>query len=238
MIDAKVDAILLRPVNETTPVPAVIAARKACIPVFTENRFLDPEGAVAGRDYVTGIGADPVVQGQLIADWLIIAKGGKATIIEIEGTPGTSSAIGRKKGFEDRIATQPGMKIVASESGRFQRSIAHEVVEKLLPLHPKANVIFTHSDMMALGTLDALKSAGRTPGKDVMIVSIDGLKDAVRNVIDGTIAATEFNNPKVGVISFQTIENYMSGRSVPPKIVLRGPVIDATNAQAMISDTF
>ena len=231
LIDAKVDVIMLRPMDASALAPSVVAARKACIPVFTENRFLDPTKAIPGTDYVTGIGADPVYQGELVAGWLIKSSGGNATIIELEGTAGSSSAIGRKKGFDTRIATQPGMRIVASQAADFERPKAHEVCKQLLSANPTATVVYTHGDVMALGALDAMKEVGKAPGKDMTVVSIDGLKEAVRHVIDGTIAAIAFNDPRFGAISFDTIEQYAKGQTIPPRVTVKGLIIDRTNAQ-------
>jgi ribose transport system substrate-binding protein len=236
LIDARVDAIILRPVDAKALAPSIVAARRACIAVFTENRFVDPSQATPGRDYVTGIGADPIFQGQLMASWLIMAKHGKASILELEGTPGSSSAAGRKEGFDAQIATQPRMRIVASQSANFDRSLGHDVAKQLLVKHPDANVIYSHNDAMALGALSAIKEVGKAPGKDVIIVSVDGVKEAVQHVIDGSIAATAYNDPKFGWIAFDTIEKYRTGQAIPPKIVIRGPIIDSSNAASMIAE--
>jgi ribose transport system substrate-binding protein len=238
LIDARVDAIVLAPKDADALAPAVVAARKACIPVFTENRFVNPEKAIPGKDYVTGIGADPIVQGQSIAGWLIKATKGKAKIIELEGTVGTTPAMGRKKGFDAEIATQQGMSIVASQSGYFDMNIGHDIVKPLLLQHPEATVVYTHNDVMALATVRALQELGKTPGKDVLIVSVDGLKEAVRLIKDGTIAATEFNNPRLGAIVFDAIDSYAAGQVVPPKVPAKGSVIDSTNAAAMLDEAY
>jgi ribose transport system substrate-binding protein len=238
LIDAKVDAIILAPKDADVLASAVVAARKACIPVFTENRFVNPEKAIPGKDYVTGIGADPVIQGQAIADWLIKATNGNAKIIELEGTAGSAPALGRKRGFDGEIAKQRGMSIVASQSGYFDMNLGHDIVQLLLMQHPEATVVYTHNDAMALATVQALKELGKTPGKGVLIVSVDGLKEAVRQIKEGTIAATVFNNPRFGAMSFDTIDRYAAGRDVPPEIPVKGPVIDSTNAAAMLDEAF
>jgi ribose transport system substrate-binding protein len=235
LIQAKVDAIILRGLPGMAP--RAIAARKACIPVFTESRMLDAT-AVPGTDYVTHIGTDPVVQGQLIADWLIKATKGKAEILELEGTVGSSPAIGRKQGFDGRLATQPDMKVVASQTANFDRSTGHDVAKQLLEQHPTANVVYAHNDFMALGALAALKEAGKVPGKDVLIVSIDGLKEAVQSVLDGSIAAIEFNDPRLATLTLDTIEKYAKGERPPAKIVVKGPIIDRTNAASMVAEAF
>jgi ribose transport system substrate-binding protein len=236
LIDAKVDAIVVRPADTMSLVPTVIAARNACIPVFTVNRSLDPAGAVVGKDYVTGISADYFAQGQLIADWLVKATGGKASVLELEGPPGASSSIGRKQGFEERIAHEPGVRVVASKPANYDRKTGHDVAKELLAGCPKCTVIYAQNDNMALGALAAVRELGKTPGKDVLIVGVDGLKEAVQNIIDGTIGATIFNSPRMGAITFATIEKYGLGQHIEPAVVVKGPVIDRSNAAAMIAE--
>ncbi len=72
MIAQKVDLIVLAPREEKKPlVPAVMAAKKAGIPVIAVDRDLDQSVAKPGRDYVTFIGSDFVDQGHRAAEWLI-----------------------------------------------------------------------------------------------------------------------------------------------------------------------
>jgi ribose transport system substrate-binding protein len=238
LIKARVDAIVLRPVDATSLVPDVLAARDACIPVFTIIRLLDPALASAGKDYVTAISADGEVQGQMLADWLIKARDGRAQIVEVEGPPGASSAMDRKRGFDQRVAQQPGMQIVASKAGTFERESGHDTAKELLSLCPECNVVYAHNDNMALGALAAIRERGKAPGRDVMVVGVDGLREAVKDVMDGTMAATVFNDPRVGAITFTTIERYGKGNAIPRQIVVKGPVIDRNNAPTMIAEAF
>lgn len=88
MIAQGVDLIFLAPREEKPLIPAVMAAKKAGIPVILLDRSVDPSLAKAGQDYVTFIGSDFVEEGKRAAEALIKATGGKATIIELEGTTG------------------------------------------------------------------------------------------------------------------------------------------------------
>ena len=133
LIDAKVDAIIIAPHDETTTSPMVIAARKACIPVFIEDRTVDTTVAIPGHDFVTYIGSNMVKEGQMSAQWLIAKTGGQAKILEFEGTTGSSAAVGRKQGFDETIATQPGMTILASQDGDFDTQTAYNLALQLLP---------------------------------------------------------------------------------------------------------
>jgi ribose transport system substrate-binding protein len=236
LVNARVDGIILRP--DPRLGPSVVAARKACIPVFLETRKVDSAEVVPGRDYVAYIGSSPTSQGQAVAEWLIRATGGKATILEIEGTSGSSQAIGRKQGFDGQIAKQPDMKIVASQSGHFDRTVGHDLTKALLTQYPAANVIFAHSDTMALGALAAVQELRRVPGKDVSIVSIGGVKEAIERVADGSIAAIAFSDPRLGALTFLTIEKYLSGSPVAAEVVARGPIIERSNAATMVTEAF
>jgi ABC-type sugar transport system substrate-binding protein len=71
LIDAKVDAIIVAPHDQTTISPMVVAARKACIPVFVEDRSVDDTVAIPGVDYVTLVGSDMVNEGLQTAQWLV-----------------------------------------------------------------------------------------------------------------------------------------------------------------------
>jgi ribose transport system substrate-binding protein len=237
LIDGKVDVIVLRPLDTTSLVPSVVSARNACIPVFTVNRLLDPQ-AVPGRDYVTGITTDSLAQGQMLAEWLVKETQGRAAILEIEGTPGASSAVGRKQGFDERISHEPGMRILASKTANYDRNAGHDVAKELLAAYPKTTAIFAHNDNMALGALAALRELGKTPGKDVIVIGVDGLKEAMEQIVSGALGASVFNDPHFGAVTFATIEKYRVSHMVNPKIIVKGPIIDRTNVGPMLADAF
>jgi galactofuranose transport system substrate-binding protein len=205
MIAQGVDAIFLAPREEKPLIPAVMAAKKAGIPVILLDRNVDQSLAKAGRDYVTFIGSDFVDEGKRAAEALAKAMNGNAKIIQLEGTTGSSPANDRRKGFEDAIKAHPGMKIVASQSGDFARDKGRQVAETLLQAHPDATAIYAHNDEMAIGAIAALEAAGKKPGQDVMIVSIDGTRDALQAIIDGKMLATVECNPKFGPKAFHTV---------------------------------
>jgi galactofuranose transport system substrate-binding protein len=238
MIAQGVDAIFLAPREEKPLIPAVMAAKKAGIPVILLDRNVDQSLAKAGRDYVTFIGSDFVDEGKRAAEALAKAMNGNAKIIQLEGTTGSSPANDRRKGFEDAIKAHPGMKIVASQSGDFARDKGRQVAETLLQAHPDATAIYAHNDEMAIGAIAALEAAGKKPGQDVMIVSIDGTRDALQAIIDGKMLATVECNPKFGPKAFQTLASYGKGELIKPWVINDDRFFDKSNAAQLISDAY
>ena len=130
MIAQGVDLIFLAPREEKPLIPAVMAAKKAGIPVILLDRNVDQSLAKAGRDYVTFIGSDFIDEGKRVAEWLIKNNGGKTKIIELEGTTGSSPANDRKTGFDQAIKAAGGnFKILASQTGDFARDKGRQVAE-------------------------------------------------------------------------------------------------------------
>lgn len=93
MIAQGVDAILLAPREEKPLVPAVMAAKKAGIPLVLLDRRTDEFATKPRRDYLTFIGSDFVDEGRRAADWLAQATNGKATILELQGSGGQGSVL-------------------------------------------------------------------------------------------------------------------------------------------------
>jgi ABC-type sugar transport system substrate-binding protein len=239
MIAQGVDLIFLAPREEKPLIPAVMAAKKAGIPVILLDRNVDPSLAKPGRDYVTFIGSDFIDEGKRMAEWLIKNNGGKTKIIELEGTTGSSPANDRKKGFDDAIkAAGGGFKILASQTGDFARDKGRQVTESLLQAHPDADVIYAHNDEMAMGAIAALEAAGKTPGKDVLVLSIDGGKEAVKAVVDGKIAAVVECNPRFGPKAFETMARYAKGETIEPWVKNIDKFYDPSNAAAELANAY
>ena len=68
-------------------------------------------------------------------------------------------------------------------------------METCLSKNPNINLVYTINEPTAAGAANALKAAGKTIGKDVVIVSVDGGKAGVENVKAGIIGATSQQYP-------------------------------------------
>jgi len=238
MIAQGVDLIFLAPREEKPLIPAVMAAKKAGIPVILLDRNVDQSLAKAGEDYVTFIGSDFIEEGKRIAEWLAKNANGKSKIIELEGTTGSSPANDRKKGFDEAINAAGGFTILASQSGDFARDKGRQVAESLLQAHPETDIIYAHNDEMAMGAIAALEAAGKVPGKDVIVLSIDGGKEAVQAVVDGKINAVVECNPRFGPKAFETLARYAKGEAIEPWVINTDKFYDSSNAAAELANAY
>ena len=228
-----VDVIAFSPVVETGWEPVLKEIKAAGIPVVLSDR------AVKVSDpslYVTFIGSDFVEEGRRAGDWLATKLGGKAVIAELVGTPGSAPALDRKKGFEEVLAKNPGMTIVKSQSGNFTRAEGKQVMEAFLksPDAKQITALFAHNDDMALGAIQAIEEAGLKPGKDIIIVSIDGVKGAFEAMVAGKLNCTVECNPQIGPQLFDLIAKVAAGQQVPARVAVKEGVFDETKAAAAL----
>ena len=256
MIAQQVDLIFLAPRSEKPLAQAVLKAKAAGIPVILLDRDVDHEIAEPGEDYICFIGSNFVQEGARAAEWLATTMGGTATIIELEGTTGSSPAIDRQKGFRDFLAGTyaseenlgtpapapeggfPDMQIVASQTGDFARDEGRQVFETLYQANPEANAVYAHNDEMALGAIAALEAAGKIPGTDVIIVSVDGSRDALQAIVDGKLGATVECNPRFGPKAFETMMQYANGEEIPTTIINPDRFFDASNAEEFLPEAY
>ena len=236
LVARRVDVILLAPREFEGLAPALQAAKDANIPVILVDRAA---AGTPGQDYVTLLASNFIEQGKRAAEWLAQATGGTAKIVELSGTPGSSVAADRAQGFREGIAKYPNMQILASQTGNFSRAQGERVMQNLAQsLGQQITAVYAHNDEMALGAVQALKAAGRKPGSDVVIVSVDGQRAALEAIIAGELGATVESNPRFGPLAFDTIEKLRRNEPIPPKIVLTDRLFDKTNAAQFVGEAY
>jgi ribose transport system substrate-binding protein len=236
LIARRVDAIFLVPREAEGLTAALQRAKEAKIPVILIDR---EHNGTAGVDFVTFIGSNFVEEGQRVGEWVVNNTGGNAGVVVLEGNAGASVARDRNKGFRDVVDKVPGIKVLASQPADFKRANGQAVMENLIQAHGKnITVVYAHNDEMALGAIQALKTAGMNPGKDVKVVSVDGQRSALEAIIAGDLNVSVECNPRFGPIAFDTIEKYFRGEQIPPKIIVPDRLFDASNAAQFVAEAY
>ncbi|KIQ66346.1 LacI family transcriptional regulator [Kitasatospora griseola] len=217
-IQQKVDVIAFSPVVESGWDTVLKEAKDAHIPVILTDRAVDSKDESL---YVSFLGSDFVEEGKKAGDWLVKeyqGKPGDVNVVQLEGTTGSAPANDRKSGFADAVKGEPKFKVVASQTGDFTRAKGKEVMQAFLKSQPKIDVLYAHNDDMALGAIQAIEEAGKKPGTDIRIVSVDGVKDAFTAMSQGKINYDVECNPLLGDQLMDLVKKVKAGESVPRRI--------------------
>jgi len=218
-IQQKVDVIAFSPVVESGWDTVLKEAKDAGIPVILTDRAIDsPDTSL----YVSFLGSDFVEEGRRAGRWLVEQfkdHDGDVNIVELQGTVGSAPAIDRKAGFEEIIKDDPKFKIIASQTGDFTRAKGKEVMQAFLKAHKNIDVLYAHNDDMALGAIQAMEAAGLKPGEDIIIISVDGIRDAFVAASEGKINFIVECNPLLGPQLMDLVKKVVAGESVPKRIV-------------------
>jgi ribose transport system substrate-binding protein len=209
-VTQKVDAILVSPMTVDSQVQAIEAAVKAGIPVATVDRKSN------SNMVLVHVGADNVQGGRAAAKYIIDKLGNKGSVLELEGTPGASAAIDRKKGF-DEVITKSGVKLLTSQTAEFDRAKGQNVMESLLQKYPKFDAVFGANDEMIIGAVEALAAAGI---KNKVTIGFDATPDAFQYMKEGKLGATidQFPGKQAGE-ALKYLVDYVKDKKKPAKQV-------------------
>jgi len=233
-IQQKVDVIAFSPVVESGWDTVLKEAKDANIPVILTDRAVDSKDT---SFYKTFIGSDFVKEGKLAGEWLVNEEKsatGPVNIVELQGTTGSAPANDRKKGFGDAIAANPNLKIIASQTGDFTRAGGKAVMEQFLKANPKIDVLFAHNDDMGLGALEAITAAGKVPGKDIKIITIDAVKDGMQALSDGKFNFIAECSPLLGPQLMDLVKKVVAGETIPTRILTEETTFTPEQAKAAL----
>ncbi|SDM65865.1 ABC transporter substrate-binding protein [Allokutzneria albata] len=230
-IQQKVDVIAFSPVVETGWDTVLLEAKRAGIPVILTDRAVDSEDTSL---YRTFLGSDFVEEGRKAGAWLVANSTGPVSVVELQGTTGAAPAIDRKKGFEEKIAARPDIKVVASQTGDFTRSGGKQVMEAMLKSTPDIDVVYAHNDDMGLGAIEAVKAAGKVPGRDIRVITVDGVRDGMQALANGEIDFIVECNPLLGKQLMDLAKKVKAGESVPQRVVTEETTFTREQAKAAL----
>ncbi|MDA0633473.1 ABC transporter substrate-binding protein [Nonomuraea sp. MCN248] len=218
-IQQKVDVIAFSPVVESGWDTVLKEAKDANIPVILTDRAVDSADTSLYKSF---LGSDFVEEGKKAGQWLVEEyKDSSETvnIVELQGTTGSAPANDRKAGFAEVIGADQKFKIVASQTGDFTRAKGKEVMDAFLKAQPDIDVLYAHNDDMGLGAIEAIEGAGKVPGKDIKIITVDAVKDGMQALADGKINYIVECSPLLGPQLMDLAKKVVAGESVPARVV-------------------
>lgn len=189
LIQRGVEALIVVPVDTSAMEPITKAAQDAGIPLCYVNRnpYADNEDAMPENVYY--VGSQEITGGQMQAEYIGDLLKGKGGVGILMGILSNEGAVKRTEGVEQTMKEKyPDIKILAKETGNWQRDQGMTVTENWLTAYgDKMNAILSNNDEMALGAVQALQDRGR---KDVLVIGLDGITDALDAVEKETMVGT------------------------------------------------
>lgn len=236
MLNQGAQILIVAPLNSDGLQPAFDAAKAKKVPVITIDRKVN---LTACTDYLTFIGSNFVDQGKRAADAMAKAANNKGDIAILLGSSGNNVTTDRTSGFVDEIAkVAPDMKIVAQQTGDFSREKGQQVMGTLLQANPSITAVYAENDEMGLGAIVAIAAAGKKPGEDIKVVSVDGTANAVQAIVDGKYNAVIESNPRFGPLAFKTAQDFEASRAIPDKVIISDKQYDSSNAKQDLGNAF
>lgn len=231
----QVDIIVFPPLVADGWDDVLTEAKEAKIPVILLDRLIKTDKPDL---FAVSIGSDFFTEGKKAAQWLVenVNTNKKINIIELQGLPGSSPTNGRAKGFRQVIDKYPNIEFLDSAPGDFIRAKGNIVMTNMLKKYGKnINVVFAHNDDMALGAIDAIESYGLKPGRDILIVSVDGEKAILQAIKDHKANVSAECTPLLGPVLMEVINDLLAGKKVPKRIVSKEKVFTIENVDKEIS---
>lgn len=209
----QVDVIILAPIVEEGWTNVLTEAKAAGIPVIVCDRMVDIDDESL---YASFVGADFFQEGHRAAEYLLKKAEGmdQINIVEISGTEDSTPTTERAEGFRSGIAGDDRFKIIASVCGEFLISRGKECMQQLLDTYDDIDVMFSHNDSMTLGAIEAIEEHGLVPGKDIIIITVDGEQKAIDFLKEGKINCVVECTPLIGDMVMDLVKRLAAGEEI------------------------
>jgi ABC-type sugar transport system substrate-binding protein len=221
-ITKKVNAILVAPTDVAGLNPTFDKAKAAGIPVL----YVDTKGQWA--DALTFIGTDNRNGGKLAGEYICKQLNGQGSAALITGVMSQQTHIDRIGGAKDALAAC-GVQVVAEQAANSDRALGQTVMENILTANPDVKAVFASNDLMALGAMEAIKSAGK---KGIIVVGFDANPDAVASIKAGEMSASVAQSPyNMGALGVENALKAVRGEKIEPVIDTGTELITKDNAK-------
>ncbi len=210
----QVDVIAFAPNVEDGWDNVLLEAKAAGIPVLiTDRRIVTADDSL----YVGFVGSDFLSEGLRAGRFLLekMKDAEHVNIVEISGTLDSTPMRQRASGFRSVLEGDDRFTILESISGDFLRSKGKECMQSLLQRHDDIDVLYSHNDAMTFGAIEAIEEAGLEPGKDIVIITVDGEQEAIDLLRAGKINCVVECTPLIGDIIMELAKKLAAGEPIP-----------------------
>lgn len=218
---------IVNPISVSNLVQALVPLAAKKVPIVNIDSSIDAEQAkAAGFEVTTYIGTDNVAAGRLAGEEMLKLVPAGSKVALVAGIVGDVGSNARIKGFKE--ATEGKLEAVVLVSADWDREKAYTAATDILRAHPDLAGFFAANDIMALGIQRAVDAADK---KNVKVIGLDGIVDAMKSVEEGGLAATVAQYPfVVGAMGVEACVAAAKGAKLPSKVDAPVLVVNKANA--------
>lgn len=194
-VAAGVDGIITMLVDADSGKAMSKIAERAGIPLVFVNML--PANMDSFPDKQAWVGSDEEQAGELQTKEICKLLGGKGEAVILMGQLGTTGQRGRTAAEERVLASDEckGIKILDKQTANWMRTPAMDLMTNWITSGLRPTAVLANNDEMALGAIQALKSAG-VDMKDVVIGGVDATQDALAALEAGDLDVTVYQSAK------------------------------------------
>lgn len=206
-----------------TGIKVLLEAGNAGIPVIMTDVYLEDIEPQSPDfpNYLAFVGPSDEAAGYAMANALfdeMRARGMDLVVGVVDGTPGTSVAIDRRKGFDRALEENPDIRLAGAVTGNFVRDASQEAFAALYQGNPDIKGVWAANGGTATGVMAALKNANKVPGEDVLVVAMDLNPENVDAVEAGELLFDIGGHWLQGGFALVLMYDFLNGIEVPADV--------------------
>ncbi len=215
--------ILITPTDPKFLAEAVKMARDAGVLVIALDTPFDPVDMADGT-----FATDNFRAGELIGKWARAKLGDKAKdakivtldlsaaqiTVDVMRNQGFLQGFGVELNDSNRMYDEDDLRIVGSLATYGSREGGREAMEKLLQQNPAINLVYAINEPAAFGAYQAIAALGME--ERILIVTVDGGCEGVKNIAAGTIGATSMQYPlRMASLGIEAVVEFVESGKIP-----------------------
>jgi inositol transport system substrate-binding protein len=220
----KFDAIIVQSNNNDAQRPYIQQSVDAGIVTITTNPRVD------GINGASSVDADPYQQGAVVAKYALDKIPQNAKVVVLNGPPGNFHSGKRRDSWKaEFFDKRPDVKIVAEDTGHWNKDEGLKLMEDWSLANPKIDAIVSMNDNMASGALEAVK--GKSAFSNIQAYGVDGTPEATLLIEDGTQSATALQNAQeLAQLNIKAVSDLLDGTQTTVTTNVGNPLITKDNA--------
>jgi ribose transport system substrate-binding protein len=231
-VQRKPDLLIVFALAPAPAVPLIAKAAAAGIPTVSP-------WTLTPSKYAVSLDLNPYLNEGQTAAGALKAMGGKGSVLEVHGIPGTSTDAEAAAAWKAALAQCPNVKVAGTVNGQFVGPVAKGLVQQFLATHPSGVQGVFHAGTMGVGVLGAFQQTGHTPPPMADPGTSQGVIAYWHSHPSYQATSTATPDPQIGAAAGSVALRMLEGQGPKVNTILAKPyVITSSNVSTVYKPSF